>query len=117
MPQVRLDIDRDKVAELNLSLVDVNLAIGASLGGLCVNEFNKFGRQYNVLIQAAGDYTLNPEDINKIFVRSRNNVMIPISSIATIKKKVGPSLRPDLICIALPILAGLQQKDSPRPKP
>jgi HAE1 family hydrophobic/amphiphilic exporter-1 len=90
VPQISLDIDREKVTELNLSLADVNLAIGASLGGQYVNEFNKFGRQYIVLIQAAPSFTLDPEDINKIFVRSRDNKMIPISSIATVKKESGP---------------------------
>jgi HAE1 family hydrophobic/amphiphilic exporter-1 len=90
VPQISLDIDREKVTELNLSLSDVNLAIGASLGGQYINEFNKFGRQYIVLLQADPGYTVNPEDINKIFVRSRDNKMIPISSIATIRKESGP---------------------------
>lgn len=90
VPQISLDIDREKVSELNLSLSDVNLAIGASLGGQYINEFNKFGRQYIVLLQADSDYTVNPEDISKIFVRSRDNKMIPISSIATIRKESGP---------------------------
>ena len=90
VPQISLDIDREKVSELNLSLSDVNLAIGASLGGQYINEFNKFGRQYIVLLQADPSFTVNPEDINKIFVRSRDNKMIPISSIATIKKVSGP---------------------------
>jgi len=66
VPQISLDIDREKVTELNLSLSDVNVAIGASLGGQYVNEFNRFGRQYIVLIQAAPNFTLNPDDINKI---------------------------------------------------
>lgn len=90
VPQISLDIDREKVSELNLSLSDVNLAIGASLGGQYINEFNKFGRQYIVLLQAAPDFTVNPDDINKIFVRSKDNKMIPISSIATIRKESGP---------------------------
>ncbi|MBE8727550.1 efflux RND transporter permease subunit [Flavobacterium hungaricum] len=90
VPQIRLDIDREKVTELNLSLSDVNLAIGASLGGQYINEFNKFGRQYIVLLQADPSFTVNPEDINKIFVRSRDNKMIPISSIAAIQKESGP---------------------------
>lgn len=90
VPQIRLDIDRDKVAELNLSLSDVNATIGASLGGQYVNEFNKFGRQYIVLIQADPEYTINPEDISKIFVKSRNDRMIPLSAIATIRRETGP---------------------------
>ncbi|RKR10325.1 HAE1 family hydrophobic/amphiphilic exporter-1 [Flavobacterium sp. 90] len=90
VPQISLDVDREKVTELGLSLSDVNLAIGASLGGQYINEFNKFGRQYIVLLQADPSFTVNPEDINKIFVRSKSNKMIPISSIATIRKESGP---------------------------
>ena len=90
VPQIRLDIDRDKVEALNLSLSEVNATIGSSLGGQYVNEFNKYGRQYIVLIQAAPEYTINPEDINKIFVRSRDNKMIPLSTIATVIRETGP---------------------------
>ena len=90
VPQIRLDIDREKVTELNLSISEVNNTIGASLGGQYVNEFNKFGRQYIVLIQAAPEYTVNPEDIDKIFVKSRDGKMIPLSTIASIKRETGP---------------------------
>jgi HAE1 family hydrophobic/amphiphilic exporter-1 len=90
VPQIRLEIDRDKIEALNLSLSEVNATIGSSLGGQYVNEFNKYGRQYIVLIQAAPEYTINPEDINKIFVRSRDNKMIPLSTIATVIRETGP---------------------------
>ena len=90
VPQIRLNIDREKVTKLNLSISDVNTTIGASLGSQYVNEFNRFGRQYIVLVQAAPEYTINPEDINNIFVRSRDNVMIPLTSIATIERETGP---------------------------
>ena len=90
VPQISLDIDEEKVTELGLSLSDVNQTIGASLGGQYVNDFNKYGRRYIVLIQAAPEFTINPDDINKIFVRSKTGKMIPISSIATIKKESGP---------------------------
>jgi len=90
VPQISLDIDREKVTELGLSLSEVNQTIGASLGGQYVNDFNKYGRRYIVLIQAAPQFTINPDDINKIFVRSKTGKMIPISSIATIKKESGP---------------------------
>lgn len=90
VPQISLDIDEEKVTELGLSLSEVNQTIGASLGGQYVNDFNKYGRRYIVLIQAAPQYTINPDDINKIFVRSKTGKMIPISSIATIKKESGP---------------------------
>ncbi|MGG7034847.1 MAG: efflux RND transporter permease subunit [Flavobacterium sp.] len=90
VPQIRLEIDREKVKELNLSLADLNATVGASLGGQYVNEFNRYGRQYIVLVQGNPDSAINPEDISKIFVKSKDGKMIPLTSIATIKRETGP---------------------------
>ncbi|ESU29948.1 hydrophobe/amphiphile efflux-1 (HAE1) family protein [Flavobacterium limnosediminis JC2902] len=90
VPQIRLEIDRDKVKELNLSLADVNMTVGANLGGQYINEFNRYGRQYIVLIQGNPDEFINPTDISKIFLKSKDGNMVPLSSIATIKRETGP---------------------------
>ncbi|ESU24228.1 hydrophobe/amphiphile efflux-1 (HAE1) family protein [Flavobacterium enshiense DK69] len=90
VPQIRLEIDRDKVKELNLSLADVNTTVGANLGGQYINEFNRYGRQYIVLIQGVPDEFINPTDISKIFIKSKDGNMVPLSSIATIKRETGP---------------------------
>lgn len=90
VPQIRLEIDRDKVKELNLSLADVNMTVGANLGGQYINEFNRYGRQYIVLIQGNPDEFINPTDISKIFLKTKDGNMVPLSSIATIKRETGP---------------------------
>lgn len=90
VPQIRLEIDRDKVKELNISLSELNTTVSGSLGGQYVNEFNRYGRQYIVLVQGNPNYAINPEDINKIFIRSKDGNMIPLNSIATIKRETGP---------------------------
>ena len=90
VPQVYLDLDRDKVLKLGLSLQDVNSTIGAALGAAYVNDFNRFGRQYKVFLQAEGEYRVDPQDLNKIFVRSANGAMIPLSTLVTVTKTTGP---------------------------
>jgi HAE1 family hydrophobic/amphiphilic exporter-1 len=90
VPQVFLDVDRDKVFKMGLSLQDVNASIGAALGASYINDFNRFGRQYKVFLQAEGEYRTDPKDLNKIFVRSSKGDMIPLSSVATISKTTGP---------------------------
>jgi HAE1 family hydrophobic/amphiphilic exporter-1 len=90
VPQVSLDLDRDKVLKMGLSLQDVNTCIGASLGASYVNDFNRFGRQYKVFLEAEGEYRIDPEDLNKIFVRSAKGEMVPLSTLVTVRKKSGP---------------------------
>ncbi|MBL7848438.1 MAG: multidrug efflux RND transporter permease subunit [Cyclobacteriaceae bacterium] len=90
VPQVYLDLDRDKVLKLGLTLEDVNQTIGAALGASYVNDFNRFGRQYKVFLQAEGNYRVDPQDLNKIFVRTPNGDMVPLSTLITVTRTTGP---------------------------
>ncbi len=90
VPQVYLDLDRDKVLKLGLSLDDVNQTIGAALGAAYVNDFNRFGRQYKVFLQAEGDYRVDPKDLNKIFVRTPSGEMVPLSTLISVTRTSGP---------------------------
>jgi HAE1 family hydrophobic/amphiphilic exporter-1 len=90
VPQVYLDVDRDKVLKLGLALEDVNQTIGASLGASYVNDFNRFGRQYKVFLQAEDTYRVDPQDLNKIFVRTPEGAMVPLSTIVTVTRTTGP---------------------------
>ncbi len=90
VPQIFLDIDRDKVLKLGLTLDEVNTTIGASLGASYINDFNRFGRQYKVFLQAEGDYRVDPKDLNKIFVRTPDGKMIPLSTLVTVTRTTGP---------------------------
>jgi HAE1 family hydrophobic/amphiphilic exporter-1 len=88
-PQIFLDVDRDKVLKLGLTLEDVNKTIAASFGATYINDFNRFGRQYKVFLQAEGDYRVDPQDMNKIFVRGKNNNMVPLSTVVSVERASG----------------------------
>jgi HAE1 family hydrophobic/amphiphilic exporter-1 len=90
VPQIYLNVDRDKVFKMGLSLQDVNTAIGAALGASYINDFNRFGRQYKVFLQAEGEYRVDPKDLNKIFVRGTEGNMVPLSALATVQRTTGP---------------------------
>ncbi|XPV77054.1 MAG: efflux RND transporter permease subunit [Desulfovibrio sp.] len=90
VPQIELELDRDKVKALGIPINDVFSALQTYLGGLYVNDFNKFGRTYKVMVQASSQFRESPEDINRIFVRSHDGKMIPLSTLVTIKQITGP---------------------------
>jgi hydrophobic/amphiphilic exporter-1 (mainly G- bacteria), HAE1 family len=90
VPQIYLDVDRDKVFKMGLSLQDVNTSIGAAFGASYINDFNRFGRQYKVFLQAEGEYRVDPKDLNKIFVRGAGGNMVPLSALATVRRTTGP---------------------------
>jgi multidrug efflux pump subunit AcrB len=92
VPQVKLDIDRDKARTLNVPVNDVFRGLQIYLGGLQVNDFNLFGRTYKVVIQAEQDFRKSPENINDIYVRSKDNAMVPMSTVGTISMTSGPDI-------------------------
>ena len=81
VPQIKLDIDRDKARTLNVPVNDVFRGLQIYLGGLQVNDFNLFGRTYKVMLQAEQDFRKTPENINDIYVRSKDNSMVPLSTV------------------------------------
>ncbi|MEX2614849.1 MAG: multidrug efflux RND transporter permease subunit [Alphaproteobacteria bacterium] len=89
-PQVRLDIDRDKVQVLGINLADVFAALQASLGGYYINDFNLFGRTWTVRLQAEKESRNSIESIYGIQVRNRDGQMIPMSSLARASLDAGP---------------------------
>jgi multidrug efflux pump len=92
VPQIKLDIDRDKVRTLNIPVNSVFQGLQIYLGGLQVNDFNLFGRTYKVMLQAEQDFRKTPESINDIYVRSSDNSMVPMSTISTINMTTGPDI-------------------------
>jgi len=92
VPQIKLDIDRDKVRTLNIPINTVFQGLQIYLGGLQVNDFNLFGRTYKVMLQAEQDFRKSPESINDIYVRSSDNSMVPMSTISTISMTTGPDI-------------------------
>jgi HAE1 family hydrophobic/amphiphilic exporter-1/multidrug efflux pump len=92
VPQIKLDIDRDKARTLNIPINDVFRGLQIYLGGLQVNDFNLFGRTYKVMIQAEQDFRKSPENINDIYVRSKDNAMVPLSTVSRISMTTGPDI-------------------------
>ncbi len=89
VPQLYADVDRDKVLKQGVDIGSVYQTLQAFLGGLYVNQFNRFGRQWKVLVQAEGEDRMRSESINQFYVRNSNQDMVPLSSIVTIKKIFG----------------------------
>ena len=90
IPQIKLDIDRDKARTLNVPVNNVFQGLQIYLGGLQVNDFNLFGRTYKVMLQAEQDFRKSPESINDIYVRSSDNAMVPMSTVSKISMTTGP---------------------------
>ena len=89
-PQLQVEIDREKALALDVPIGDVFDAIGSTIGSLYVNDFNKFGHTYRVQMQADANFRSKPEDIGKVYVRSRSGAMIPLSALTRIRNVVGP---------------------------
>jgi multidrug efflux pump len=89
-PQLYLEIDRDKAQALGVLISDIFNALQSTLGGFYVNDFNVFGRTWQVNIQAETPYRKSVEDIYRIYVRSAAGAMIPMRALATAREVQGP---------------------------
>jgi hydrophobe/amphiphile efflux-1 (HAE1) family protein len=90
VPQLRVDVDREKAKALGVPINDVFDTLAATLGNFYVNDFNRYGRTWQVLMSAEPGYRKRPDDIGNIYVRSESNQMIPISSLSTVSFSAGP---------------------------
>ncbi len=89
-PSVYLDIDRDKAQALGLAINDVFTALQATLGGIYINDFNLFGRSWQVNIEGENRDRDDVSAINKIFVRNKGGAVVPLRSIASVRTVLGP---------------------------
>ena len=92
VPQLEVIVDRVKAETLNVSVGDVFDVLSGYIGSAYVNQFNKFGRTYQVYVQADSKYRLQPSDIEHLWVRSKDNKMVPLGTLVQIKNTVGPAL-------------------------
>ncbi len=92
VPQLYVDINREKVKLLDIPLSSVFATMQAYLGSSYVNDFNKFGRVYQVRLQAEAKYRAEPNDIRTLEVRNREGEMVPLGTLATIKKTFGAQI-------------------------
>jgi len=91
-PSIWLDIDREKAQALGLAISDVFNALQTTLGGFYVNDFNLFGRTWQVNIQGDSIDRSDPTAIYKIYVRNKSGEMVPLRSIANVRVQVGPQV-------------------------
>jgi HAE1 family hydrophobic/amphiphilic exporter-1 len=90
VPQIYADVDRDKVLKQGVAIGDVYQTLQAYLGGLFLNQFNRFGRQWRVFLQGEGAERLTAEDIKGYYVRNNDGTMVPLSALLTTKPITGP---------------------------
>ncbi|WP_119153406.1 efflux RND transporter permease subunit [Caldimonas tepidiphila] len=91
VPQLRVDVDREKALALGVPVNDVFAALQAQMGSLYVNDFNLGGRTYRVTMQADAPYRARPEDLGAIYVRSAGSgQMIPLKALIRVESIVGP---------------------------
>jgi multidrug efflux pump len=89
-PQIYLDIDRDKAQVLGVRITDIFNALQSTLGSYYINDFNVFGRTWQVNVQAEMSFRDNTEDIYQIYVRNAQGGMVPIRALAEAKLVQGP---------------------------
>ncbi len=91
VPQLRVEVDREKALALGVPVPEVFAALQAQLGSLSVNDFNKSGRTYRVVMQADARFRVKPEDIGNLHVRSTSSgQMIPLKALVTVASLIGP---------------------------
>jgi HAE1 family hydrophobic/amphiphilic exporter-1 len=90
VPQIYADVDRDKVLKQGVAVEDVYQTLQAYLGGIYLNQFNRFGRQWRVFLQAEGEDRMSDQNIGQFYVRNNEQTMVPLSALVTTKRISGP---------------------------
>ncbi|MEO2045111.1 MAG: multidrug efflux RND transporter permease subunit [Pirellulales bacterium] len=90
VPQLFVDVDRVKAKKMNVPLQSIFSTLQAALGSAYVNDFNKFGRTYKVLIQAAARFRSQVEDIGRLRVRNAAGEMVPLGTLISVRDTAGP---------------------------
>jgi HAE1 family hydrophobic/amphiphilic exporter-1 len=108
-PQIRLDIDRDKAQVLGVKVNDVFNALQSTLGGFYINDFNLFGRTWQVNVEAEAPFRDNIEDIYRVYVRGNGGAMVPIRALAQARLIQGPQVLVRYNGYRAPIINGAQK--------
>jgi HAE1 family hydrophobic/amphiphilic exporter-1 len=91
VPQKRIHIDYDKAEKMGIDLSEITSTVSTYLGSAYVNDFNRFGRQYKVFVQAEGQKRLDQDDLASYYVRSKDGAIVPLSTLAAVEDITGPS--------------------------
>jgi HAE1 family hydrophobic/amphiphilic exporter-1 len=92
VPQIAVAVDRVKAQTLFVSVDEVFKVLSAYVGSSFVAQFNKFGRTFQIYVQADSNYRLRPEDIENLYVKNQKGDMIPLGTLVKLSATVGPSL-------------------------
>ncbi len=92
VPAYKVDVDLPKVQTLGIPVVDVYNTLQTFLGGLYVNDFNVFGRTWQVLVQAEPQFRTEPADISHFYVRTGRGDMVPVGTLTTVAQAGGPDV-------------------------
>jgi len=90
VPQRFIAVDRDKVLKQGVDIKDVYRTIQAFMGGSFINYFNRFGRQWQVYIEAEGAYRVRAENVGEFYVRNNKGGMVPLSTLTRFESRTGP---------------------------
>jgi len=90
VPQLYANLDRTKAKQLGLDIKDIFDTMQIYLGSLYINDFNQFGRTYQVIAQAEGEFRNNPEDVLTLKVRNNKGEMVPLGSVIEMQESYGP---------------------------
>ncbi|HEY6301750.1 MAG TPA: multidrug efflux RND transporter permease subunit [Terriglobales bacterium] len=90
VPQEFVEVNRDKVLKQGVNLNDVYRTIQAFMGGYFINYFNRFGRQWQVYIEAEGEDRAKAENVGQFYVRNSKGENVPLSTLTTVKPRLGP---------------------------
>src|SRR5262249_52209979 len=90
VPQVFVDVDRDKALKEGVELTEVYKTLQTFMGGYFIDYFNRFGRQWQVYVQAEGDYRTRAENLGLFYVRNRTGEAVPMAALTSTKSLAGP---------------------------
>ncbi len=90
VPQVSAKVDRDKVLKQGVDLGDVYQTLQTFMGGVMVNYFNRFGRVWQVYVQAEGEFRTRPENVGQFYVKNASGNMVPLSTLVSMETTSGP---------------------------
>lgn len=92
IPQYHLNLDRERAKAMNVNVDDVFTTMQSTFGQHYVNDFNLYGKTYQVNIQAQSEFRESPEDLSRIFVKSSNGDLIPISTLVSFERVIGADI-------------------------
>ena len=90
IPQVAVDVDRPRVIAQGVQISDVYKTLQMFMGGVLVNYFNRFGRQWQVYLQAEGDYRTRAENLGQFYVTNDKEQPVPMSALTQVRPSTGP---------------------------